>query len=155
MLDYVPIRESEIIERYGLPKDEVVAFRKRSLVEGKDWEREPQGSRPLKMCPLVYTEEGLKIVSEQFGVKDSKPAEPEIHQMLHAEVIRANYTNTRVMLVRLNDGKQVFCRVFDAKQFKPKLQIAVKYRSGRYFCEHRPTSILRINSLINRNTKSQ
>lgn len=148
------IRETDVIERWGVPKDELVAFRKSSLTEGKDYERIPFGKRPLHTCPVAFTEEGQSLVFARFGlVKDGKPHEPApkpAEEVVHANVVRCDYPNTRIMLISLSDGKRVICNVFNSRLFKPKLAIAVKYRGGRYYCEHRPTSILRINSLINR-----
>ena len=152
-----PIRESEVIERWGVPKDELTAFRKASLVEGKDYERIPMGKRPLSTCPVSFTEEGLSIVFQRFGLvqagKVHEPAPKPTDVLVHAEVLRCNFPNVRILEIVLPDGKRAICNVFNSRLFKPKLLIAVKYRSGRYYCEHRPTSILRINSLINRNTK--
>ena len=158
-------KESEVISLFGVPKDELVDFRK-SLQEGQHWERLPVGKRPLQTCPIAYTEEGWKLVVAKFGlievhakteagkpaeVKVMEPAERPAEEMMAAEVVRCDYPNKRIMLVRLEGGKTVFCSVFDSTPFKPKLQIAVKYRGGRYYCEHRPTSILRVNSLLKRN----
>jgi hypothetical protein len=85
-------------------------------------------------------------------IKVMAPAAKESESLIKADVIRCDYPNTRVMLVKLEDGKQVFCNVFDSRPFKPRMPIVVKHRGGRYFCEHRPTSILRLNTLIKRNS---
>lgn len=158
-------KESDVVARFGVPKDELVDFRK-SLQEGKDWERVPTGKRPLRTCPIAFTEEGWKLVVARFGlievhasteagkpteVKVMEPAAAPKEEVMPADVIRCDYPNRRVMLVRLESGKSVFCNVFDSTPFKPKLRIAVKHRGGRYYCEHRPTSVLRINSLLKRN----
>ena len=168
MSEYAEWKESDVIRRFGVPKDELVAFRKSALLEGKDWERPPVGKRPIHTCPIVYTQEGFKLVAERFGlievhaslkpgepaeVKVMNPAEAEPEMLSAAEVVRCDYPNRRIMLIRLEDGKQVFCVVYDSTRFKPRLPIAVKYRGGRYYCEHRPTSLLRINQLLKRNAK--
>jgi hypothetical protein len=162
MSDFVQWKESDVVERFGVPKDELVAFRK-SLTEGEHWERMPQGSRPLRTCPIIFTETGWNLVVAKFGlievtavpdeVKVMKPAEAEPENMEKAEVIRCDYPNTRVMLVKLENGKSVFVNVFDSRPFKPRMPIVVKHRGGRFFCEHRPTSILRLNTLIKRNSQ--
>jgi hypothetical protein len=166
MSDFVQWKESDVVERFGVPKDELVAFRK-SLTEGEHWERMPQGSRPLRTCPIIFTETGWNLVVAKFGLievhaktekdkpteyKVMKPAEAEPENMEKAEVIRCDYPNNRVMLVKLENGKSVFCNVFDSRPFKPRMPVVVKHRGGRYFCEHRPTSILRLNTLIKRNS---
>jgi hypothetical protein len=150
------MREKDVIERYGVPKDELKAFRK-TLVEGIDWDREIQASKPPYLCPAFYMESGLDKVFEKFGLKkpDSAimaPAAPPPEEITQATVIRCDYPNIRIMLVRLSNGKSVFANVNDSRRFKPKLPIAVVSRGNRFFCEHRPTSILRINQLIKRNT---
>ena len=150
------MKEKDVIELYGVPKDELKAFRK-TMVEGVDWEREPQASKPAYLCPAVYKDSGMEKIFERFGLKkpDSAPmtpAAPPAEEMHQATVIRCDYPNVRIMLVRLSDGKTVFANVNDARRFKPKLPIAVVFRGGRFFCEHRPTSLLRINQLIKRNT---
>ena len=71
------LRETDVIERWGVPKDELVAFRKETLVEGRDYERVPMGNRPIQTCPVAFTEEGQGRVFERFGLKDGKSvAEP-------------------------------------------------------------------------------
>lgn len=158
-------KEIDVIRRFGVPKDELVEFRK-SLQEGKDWERVPTGKRPLRTCPIAFTEEGWNLVVAKFGLIEvhasTKAGEPAVVKVMNpaatpeevvmpAEVIRCDYPNRRVMLVRLADGKTAFCNVFDSTPFKPKLKIAVKLRGNRLYCEHRPTSVLRINALLKRN----
>lgn len=150
------MREKELIERFGVPKDELKAFRK-TLVENVDWEREVQASKPSYLCPAFYMPSGMDKVFEKFGLKkpDSevmKPAEKPAEEMSQATVVRCDYPNIRIMLAKLSNGKTVFVNVNDARRFKPKLPIAVVFRGGRFFCEHRPTSVLRINQLIKRNT---
>jgi len=153
-------KESDVVSRFGVPKDELVGFRK-SLKEGQHWERVPVGRRPLRACPIAYTEEGWKLVVERFGLVEEqgrtepavmKPADAPQETLSKAEVVRSDYPNRRVMLVRLEDGKTVFCTVFDSTPFKPKLPVVVKHRGGRWYCEHRPTSILRLNALLKRNS---
>lgn len=150
------MREKELIERFGVPKDELKAFRK-TLAEGTDWEREMQASKPAHLCPAVYLQSGLDKVFDKFGLRkpDAEimaPAEKPPEEMLQASVLRCDYPNFRIMLVKLSNGKTTFVNVNDARRFKPKLPIAVVFRGGRYFCEHRPTSVLRINQLIKRNS---
>lgn len=150
------MREKEIIELYGIPKDELRAFRK-TLTEGTDWDREVQLAKPAYLCPAVYTESGMAKIFEKFGLKkpDAEvmaPAEKPAEEMMQATVIRCDYPNVRIMLVKLSNGKTVFANVNDSRRFKPKLPIAVVFRGGRFFCEHRPTSVLRINQLIKRNS---
>jgi hypothetical protein len=162
MSEFVQWKESDVVERFGVPKDELVAFRK-SLTEGEHWERMPQGSRPLRTCPVVFTENGWNLVVAKFGlievnatkeeVKVMKPAEAEPENLVKADVLRCDYPNRRVMLVKLENGKSVFCNVFDSRPFKPRMPVVIKHRGGKYFCEHRPTSILRLNTLIKRNSQ--
>lgn len=162
MSEFVQWKESDVVERFGVPKDELVAFRK-SLTEGEHWERMPQGSRPLRTCPVVFTENGWNLVVSKFGlievtatkeeVKVMKPAEAEPENLVKADVLRCDYPNRRVMLVKLENGKSVFCNVFDSRPFKPRMPVVIKHRGGRFFCEHRPTSILRLNTLIKRNSQ--
>lgn len=152
------IRETEVVKRWGVPKEALIDFRNVSLVEGKDWERLPQGRKPLNTCPVIYTDDGLKAVMTNFGLIDSTggiaaPAAKPDESVFEAVVVRVGYPNRRIMLVSLPDGKRVFCNVFDSTPFKADLKIVVKHRGGRYYCEHRPTSILRINSLLNRNQR--
>jgi hypothetical protein len=164
MSDFVQWKESDVIERFGVPKDELVIFRK-SLTEGEHWERMPQGKRPLRTCPIAFTEAGWKAVVDRFGltevhatkdkVKVMEPAAVDPEVMEKADVLRADYPNHRVMLVKLESGKSVFCNVFDSRPFKPKMPVVVKYRGGRWYCEHRPTSILRLNLLLKRNSQPQ
>ena len=126
MSEFVQWKESDVIERFGVPKDELVAFRK-SLTEGEHWERMPQGSRPLRTCPIIFTENGWNLVVAKFGlievhaktekdkpaeIKVMKPAEADQESVEKAEVIRCDYPNRRVMLVKLENGKSVFCNVF-------------------------------------------
>lgn len=162
MSDFVQWKESDVIERFGVPKDELIIFRK-SLNEGEHWERMPQGKRPLRTCPIAYTQNGWDAVVQRFGlvehpvaaeeVKVMAPAEAEVEKMERATVIRCDYPNRRVMLAKLENGKSVFVTVFDSRPFKPRIPIVIKYRGGKYFCEHRPTSVLRVNALLKRNSQ--
>lgn len=164
MSDFVQWKESDVISRFGVPKDELVIFRN-SLTEGEHWERMPQGKRPLKTCPIAFTEAGWKAVVEKFGLievhaskeeaKVMEPAAADPEVMEKADVLRADYPNHRVMLVKTESGKTVFCNVFDSRPFKPRMPVIVKYRGGRWYCEHRPTSILRLNTLLKRNSQPQ
>jgi hypothetical protein len=164
MSDFVQWKESDVISRFGVPKDELVAFRK-SLNEGEHWERMPFGKRPLRTCPIVYTESGWDADVQRFGlvevhatkeeVKVMKPAEADPEVLEAADVLRCDYPNRRIMLVKTESGKSVFCNVFDSRPFKPKMPIVVKYRANRWYCEHRPTSILRLNTLLKRNSQPQ
>lgn len=164
MSDFVQWKESDVIERFGVPKDELVIFRN-SLTEGEHWERMPQGKRPLRTCPIAFTETGWKAVVEKFGLievhsdgidtKVMEPAAADPEVMEKADVLRADYPNHRVMLVKTESGKTVFCNVFDSRPFKPKMPVIVKYRGGRWYCEHRPTSVLRLNTLLKRNLSPQ
>ena len=151
------MKEKEFIELYGVPKDELKAYRKLSLVEGTDWNREALVNRPKHLCPVIYTESGLAKLFENFKLKSDNneimpPAELEPEEITQATVVRCDYPNVRVMLVKLTNGKMVFANVNDARRFKFKQPIAIVHRGGKYYCEHRPTSILRINQLIKRNT---
>lgn len=150
------MREKEFIDLYGVPKDELKAYRKASLVQGEDWIRELLPNKQVHLCPVKYTNEGLNKLFVNFKLKlDTNevmaPAEPPKEEIVAATVIRCDYPNIRIMLVKLSDGKSVFVNVNDARRFKPKLPIAVVFRGNRYYCEHRPTSILHINNLIKRN----
>jgi hypothetical protein len=169
MSDFVQWKESDVISRFGVPKDELVLFRN-SLTEGEHWERMPQGKRPLRTCPIVFTETGWAAVVHKFGlievhgvrevgdtsgviVMEPAAADPEV--MEKADVLRADYPNHRVMLVKTESGKTVFCNVFDSRPFKARMPVVVKYRGGRWYCEHRPTSVLRLNTLLKRNSQPQ
>ena len=149
------MREKEFIDLYGVPKDELKAYRKSSLVQGEDWVRELLPNKPNHLCPVKYTNAGLDKLYSNFKLKTEeqvvmKPAEPQPEETIKATVLRCDYPNIRVMLVKLSDGKTVFANVNDARRFKPKLPIAVVFRGNKYYCEHRPTSILMINNLIKR-----
>lgn len=149
------MREKDAVRLYAIPKEELVDFRG-TLTEGVDWERLPQGVRPLRMCPIAFTDTGWAKVVEKFGLtlaeapKEVPPEPVAEDKMQEATVLRCDYPNVRIMLVRLFDGKAVICRVFDSRRFKPRMPVAVTFRGGKYYCEHRPSSLLRINTLIKR-----
>lgn len=150
------MREKEFIDLYGVPKDELKAYRKSTLVQGEDWIRELLPNRQVHLCPVKYTNVGLDRLYANFKLKTESnqvmaPAELPKEEITEATVLRCDYPNIRIMLVKLSNGKSVFATVNDARRFKPKMPIAVIFRGGKYYCEHRPTSILRINNLIKRN----
>ena len=149
------VRETEVVKRWGVPKEALIAYRLESLTEGKDWERLPQGNKALRTCPVIYTDEGLSTVMAKFGLVQetgeiAKPADKPQESVFEATVFKVGFPNRRIMQITLPDGKHAFCNVFDSTPFKPDLKIMVKYRANRYYCEHRPTSLMRINSLLNR-----
>jgi len=136
------MKEYELIEAYGLPKDELREFRK-TLTEGTDWEREVVGSKPAKLCPVIFTEEGVRKALERFGVIQAKPVQQE-SQILNAVVFRCDFPNYKRMAVKLEDGRVVFANVADARNFYSGAKVQITQKGTQFFCSQRPDSRIRL-----------
>ena len=137
------MKEYELIEAYGLPKDELRDYRK-SLKEGLDWEREQMGAKPAKLCPVIFTEEGVRKVLERFGVVKSKPADPDT-KVFTATVFRCDFPNWKRMAVQIDDTKTVvFANVADARNFYKGAKVEIVQKGTQFFCSQRPDSRIRL-----------
>jgi hypothetical protein len=136
------MKEYELIEAYGLPKDELREFRK-TLTEGTDWEREVVGSKPAKLCPVIFTEEGVRKALERFGVIQAKPADPDT-KVFNATVFRCDFPNYKRMAVKLPDERIVFANVADARNFYAGAVVQITQKGTQFFCSQRPDSRIRL-----------
>lgn len=137
--------EKEIIARYGLPRDEMIAFRRSQLKEGDDWVRERQGAKPDHMCPIVFTDVGYAKVLAKFKLKTT---EQDVWPKI-AIVTRTNWPNQRLMSV-LIDGKSHNVVVANAKLFYPGAEVQVDRKGGKLICSQRPLSAAKLFSVIKR-----
>lgn len=137
------MKEYELIEAYGLPKDELREFRK-TLTEGTDWIREVVGSKPAKLCPVIFTEEGIRKTLERFDVLKSKPADPNT-KVFNATVFRCNFPNWKRMAVKNTEtGVVVFANVADARNFYAGAEVQIVQKGTQFFCSQRPDSRIRL-----------
>lgn len=137
--------EKEIIARYGLPRDEMISFRRSHLTEGTDWLREKQGAKPDHMCPVVFTDVGYAKVLSKFKLTTN---EQDVWPKM-AIVTRTNWPNQRLMSV-LIDGKSHNVVVADAKLFYPGAEVTVDRKGGKLICSQRPMSAAKLFSAIRR-----
>jgi len=137
--------EKDIIARFGLPRDEMLRFRRDHLKQGEDWNRLKQGDKPEHMCPIVFTEAGHRKVYEKFGIAD-KPQESWPKQAI---VSRNNWPNHRIMTV-LIDGKSHNVIVSDARSFYPGAEVLVDRKGSKLICSLRPDSPHKLFSTIRR-----
>lgn len=137
--------EKDIIARFGLPRDEMLRFRRDHLKQGDDWNRLKQGQKPEHMCPVIFTAGGLAKVYDKFGVSD-KPQEswPKV-----AVVSRTNWPNHRIMTV-LIDGKSHNVIVSDARMFYPGAEVLVDRKGSKLICSMRPDSPHKLFTAIRR-----
>ena len=133
------MRESFVVATYGIPKAELQEFR-RTLEEGKMWVRERSGDKPATLCPVTFTEEGLKAVLVRFGVNQSKPAEINANTF-SAKVVRCDFPNQRLMSV-LPEGadKPVTIQTANSSLFYHGAIITVTRRGNLLICLQKPTS---------------
>lgn len=143
------MREQIVIATYGIPKAELQEFRQ-SLEEGKMWFRERSGAKPSKLCPVAFTEEGLKAVLERFGVNGAKPAEAD-PSSFSAKVVRCDFPNRRLMSV-LPDGtdKPVTVQTADSRLFYRGAMVQVVRRGNSLICLQRPASKEKLFTTLNR-----
>ncbi len=137
--------EKELIARYGLPRDEMVRFRRDSLKAGTDWNRVRQGDKPEHMCPIEFTEAGLAKVLDHFKI-DLKPQDswPKV-----AIVSKNNWPNAKLMTV-LIDGKSHNVIVANSRLFYPGAEVSIDRRGGKLICSQRPESAHKLFSAIKR-----
>lgn len=144
--------EKEIIARFGLPRDEMIAFRK-TLREGTDWVRVRTGDKPVQMCPVMFTEEGMNKVVAKFGLQIDAPAPADVWPK-QATVTRTDYPNRRIMDV-LIDGKTCRVVVHDSHLFYPGAEVRVDRKGGQLICSQRPDSQRKLFSSLQRKHEEQ
>ena len=144
--------EKEIIARFGLPRDEMIAFRK-TLREGTDWVRVRSGDKPVQMCPVMFTEEGMNKVVAKFGLQIDAPAPADVWPK-QATVTRTDYPNRRIMDV-LIDGKTCRVVVHDSHLFYPGAEVKVDRKGGQLICSQRPDSQRKLFSSLQRKHEEQ
>ena len=133
------MRESLVVATYGIPKAELQEFR-RTLEEGKMWVRERSGDKPATLCPVTFTEEGLKTVLVRFGVNQSKPAEIS-PDALSAKVVRCDFPNRRIMSVIIEGSdKPVTVQTFNAGLFYHGAIVTLTRRGNSLICLQKPIS---------------
>lgn len=143
------MRESFVVAKYGIPKAELQEFR-RTLEEGKMWIRERSGDKPATLCPVTFTEEGLKAVLERFGVVQSKPAEIQ-SGTFSAKVVRCDFPNRRLMSVTPEGSdKPVMVQTFNAGLFYRGAQVVISRRGNSLICLQRPSSKEKLFTNLNR-----
>ena len=133
------MRESIVVATYGIPKAELQEFR-RTLEEGKMWVRERSGDKPPTLCPVAFTEDGLKTVLERFGVNQAKPAQLDANTF-SAKVVRCDFPNRRLMSV-LPEGadKPVIVQTFNSGLFYNGASVTVARRGNSLICLQKPSS---------------
>jgi hypothetical protein len=137
--------EKEIIARYGLPRDEMIAFRRSQLKEGEDWYRVSQGAKPAHMCPIAFTDGGyLKLLAKFKLTTTEQDVWPKV-----AIVSRTNWPNQKLMTV-LIDGKSHNVVVANAKLFYPGAEVEVDRRGGNLICSQRPLSPAKLFQALKR-----
>ena len=137
--------EKDIIARFGLPRDEMVRFRREHLKQGEDWNRLKQGDKPEHMCPIVFTESGHRKVYDKFGIVDK----PQESWPKNGIVSRNNWPNHRIMTV-LIDGKSHNVIVSDARLFYPGAEVLVDRKGSKLICSQRPASPHKLFTAIRR-----
>lgn len=143
------MREQIVIATYGIPKAELQDFR-RTLEEGKMWFRERSGGKPATLCPVAFTEEGLKAVLARFGVGQSKPAEIDA-STFPAKVVRCDFPNRRLMSVMPEGGdKPVMVMTANSGLFYRGAQVVITRRGNSLICLQRPLSKEKLFTTLNR-----
>lgn len=137
--------EKEIIARYGLPRDEMIAFRRTQLKEGEDWVRQRQGAKPDHMCPIQFTDAGYAKVMAKFKLATT---EQDVWPKV-AIVSRTNWPNHKIMTV-LIDGKSHNVVVANAKLFYPGAEVSVDRKGGNLICSQRPASPAKLFQALRR-----
>jgi hypothetical protein len=130
--------EKQIIGRYGIPRDEMIRFRKDSLHEGVDWVRQANGARPAHLCPVEFTDIGLKKVQDRFSIKLQQATPDDVWPKVGL-VSKNDYPNRRMMDV-LIDGKTARVRVHDSLLFYVGAEVKVDRRGAALICSQRPAS---------------
>ena len=137
--------EKELIARYGLPRDEMIRFRREQLKVVTDWNRLRQGAKPEHMCPIEFTGVGMAKVLDHFRIS----LKPQDSWPKTAIVSRNNWPNQKLMTV-LIDGKSHNVIVANAKLFYPGAEVTVDRKGGQLICSQRPDSAHKLFSTIQR-----
>lgn len=148
------MREQFVIAKYGIPKAELQEYR-RTLEEGKMWHRERSGDKPATLCPVAFTEEGLKAVLERFGVNGAKPAETD-PSTFSAKVVRCDFPNRRLMSVMPEGSdKPVTVQTADSSLFYRGAQVVITRRGNSLICLQRPLSKEKLFTTLNRTNPNE
>ena len=137
--------EKELIARYGLPRDEMIRFRREQLKVIADWNRVRQGDKPEHMCPVEFTEAGMAKVLDHFKIS----LKPQDSWPKAAIVSRTNWPNQKLMTV-LIDGKSHNVIVANARLFYPGAEVTIDRKGGNLICSQRPESAHKLFSTIQR-----
>jgi len=145
------MKESELIKAYGIPKEELRAFRL-TLTRGVDWDKQQVGDKPEKLCPVIFSPSGKAKVLEKFGVKEAKPAEID-PTTFKAKVVRCDFPNRRLMTALVEGkGNPITVQTYDSRLFYRGAEIVVQMKGNAFFCSQRPISAQR---LFSTSTKSK
>lgn len=135
------MKEYDLLDKYAIPKEELVSYRK-TLTEGTDWVREPKGNKPAKLCPVIYTEEGLKKVLTRFGVNGVEPAQHEVKEFVGI-VVKCDFPNPTILWAN-QEGRELQwpfpVKVSNSRLFYKGARIKVQAKNGKFFCSQRPES---------------
>jgi hypothetical protein len=139
------MKEYDLLDKYAIPKDELIAYRK-TLTEGSDWVREPKGNKPAKLCPVIYTEDGVQKVLTRFGVNGSEPAQHEVKEFIGI-VVRCDFPNPTIIWAN-QEGRELqypfTVKVSNSRLFFKGARIKVQTKNGKFFCSQRPDSRIKL-----------
>lgn len=118
------IKESELRERLGIGKPEMKAFRDKAPTSY--WFKE-QSTKPSKLWPVIWTEDGVDWLSKQLNVKteEVKVENAEIE----CKVTKTGFINRRLVQIE-KDGVRILATCKDNKLIKPNVIVKVKFRGG-------------------------
>lgn len=118
------IKESILRERLGLGKPEIKALREKA--PAGYCEREPS-NKPEKLWNWLWTEDGVKWIEEQVGLKPSDIVnKPDI---VECTVLRSNFVNKRIIEVEY-EGLTYRATCRDNTNIKPRAIVKVKFVNG-------------------------
>jgi len=127
-------KENLLLEILGVNKPELKELRNKAP-EGS-WIRDIS-NKPEKLWGYLWSEAGVKWLSEQLGVKEKKlevsPAEETSSKEFECTVTRSNFINLRLIEV-IHNGSRLVVQCKDNRIIKPSMLVKIRVIDDKTAC---------------------
>lgn len=127
-------KENLLLEILGVNKPELKELRSKAP-EGS-WIRDIS-NKPEKLWGYLWSEAGVKWLSEQLGVKEKKlevsPAEETSSKEFECTVTRSNFINLRLIEV-IHNGSRLVVQCKDNRIIKPSMLVKIRIIDDKTAC---------------------
>jgi len=128
------IKENELIKQLGVNKTAVKDLR--STAPEGSWIRDIS-NKPEKLWGYLWSEAGVKWISEQLGVKEKKfevpPSGETSPKEFECTVTRSNFINLRLIEV-IHNGSRLVVQCKDNRIIKPSMLVKIRVIDDKTAC---------------------